>query len=58
MSEPIHGVLFDLYETLITEHDPDWRPRPGPAAKLGIDEAEFARAWAVQRKLHVRGERS
>jgi putative hydrolase of the HAD superfamily len=58
VSEPIQGVLFDLYETLITEHDPAWRPRPGPAAALGVGEAEFSRAWAVERKLHVRGQLS
>jgi putative hydrolase of the HAD superfamily len=56
MSEPVDGVLFDLFETLITEHDPAWRPRPGPAVALGIDEATFARAWGKERKLHVRGD--
>jgi putative hydrolase of the HAD superfamily len=38
--------LFDLYETLITEHDPGWMPDVSVAGRLGVDERDFADAWA------------
>jgi putative hydrolase of the HAD superfamily len=41
----IRAVVFDLYETLITEFDPDWRARPLPADILGVDAVAFDRVW-------------
>jgi putative hydrolase of the HAD superfamily len=39
------AVIFDLYETLITHYDPDRSPGPSVAEQLGLDAADFARAW-------------
>ena len=39
------AVIFDLYETLITEFDPDWQPRPSTAERLGVDQEAFDAAW-------------
>lgn len=45
----IVAVVFDLYETLITEFDPGWRPRPTPAEILGVDQAVFEQVWDAHR---------
>lgn len=38
----IKAVIFDLFETLITEFDSNWTPpKPSMAERLGIPEAEF-----------------
>ena len=40
------AILFDLYETRISEFDPAWTPQPSPATpRLGVEEAAFAAAW-------------
>lgn len=39
------AVFFDLYETLITEFDPDWRPLPTVAERLGISIQAFDAEW-------------
>src|SRR2546425_3813938 len=40
------AILFDLYETLVSEFDPAWTPQPSLAAfRLGVEEAAFAAAW-------------
>jgi len=39
------AILFDLYETLISEFDPARTPQPSMAARLGVEEAAFAAAW-------------
>jgi len=39
------AILFDLYETLISEFDPAATPRPSMATRLGVEEATFAAAW-------------
>ncbi len=52
----IAAVLFDLYETLVTERD----ARPARASalgeRLGLDARVFRRAWRSQRVRVVRGE--
>ena len=40
------AVLFGLYETLITEHDPGWISRRVSGRTLGRHRAGFADAWA------------
>jgi len=42
---PPDAVIFDLYETLVTEFDPEWRPGPSVAERLGLEEEAFADAW-------------
>ena len=51
MTRP-QAVVFDLYETLVTEFDPSWRARPTPADRLGIPPAALERVW--QRRRHER----
>jgi hypothetical protein len=43
MVAALQAVFFDLYETLITEFDPDWTPSPSTADQLGVDAALFER---------------
>ncbi len=53
----LKAVIFDLYETLITEFDPDWQPpRLSIADRLGISNSDFQRfagplrdAWSAGR---------
>jgi HAD superfamily hydrolase (TIGR01509 family) len=49
------AVLFDLYETLITEFVSDWQPQPTVAEHLGIDAADFAAAWQLHHPDRMRG---
>lgn len=40
------AILFDLYETLVTHFDPDWRPpRQTIAQRLGIGAEAFSELW-------------
>jgi putative hydrolase of the HAD superfamily len=52
----IAAVLFDLYETLVTER----HAAPGRASslgeRLGLDAAAFRRAWKPQRSRVIRGQ--
>lgn len=50
------AVLFDLYETLITEFVPAWRPRPSMAERLGTDADAYAAAWRRHQTGRFRGE--
>jgi putative hydrolase of the HAD superfamily len=52
----VSAVALDLYETLITEFDPDWTPGPTLAERLGVDEALFATHWAAMRPRRSMGE--
>ncbi len=49
------AVIFDLYETLITEFGPDRPPKPSPAARVDLDPAAFDAAWQSRRPGRVRG---
>ena len=45
--QPVKVMFFDLYETLVTQVDPDWRPLPQTIAqRLGIDDAAFHAHWS------------
>ena len=42
----LKAVIFDLYETLITQFDPNWKPpKMSLADRLGIEEEAFRRHW-------------
>jgi hypothetical protein len=41
----LEAVFIDLYETLITEFDPHWKPMPSTAERLGVDQRAFRAAW-------------
>lgn len=51
----IEAVFFDLYETLITEFDADWKPHPTVADRLGIDAGVFEREWRASRPARNTG---
>lgn len=40
------AILFDLFETLVTEFHPNWKPpRRSTAERLGLPEAKFRKLW-------------
>ncbi len=41
----LHAVIFDLFETLISEYTPDFRQEPSIASRLAVPEALFDEAW-------------
>lgn len=49
------AIIFDLYETLISEFQPVWRPLSSVSEQLGIEERAFAQAWQAQRERRMRG---
>lgn len=50
------AVIFDLYETLITENHPEWHnDSSSPAGVLGIDEQVFGAAWTRAYTLRMTG---
>ncbi|GGH27560.1 HAD family hydrolase [Paenibacillus segetis] len=42
------AIFFDLFETLITEYDPDWKPKPDLSSELTREV--FNKHWSVRRK--------
>ena len=53
---PVQAVLFDLYETLVTEFDPDWKPGSAIGDCLGVDRRAFADAWRATFVRRMSGE--
>ena len=51
----MQAILFDLYETLITEYNPD-RRREKRGSRLGLDEDFFNREWNARHDRRMRGE--
>jgi putative hydrolase of the HAD superfamily len=51
----IQGVLFDLYETLVTELDAPVRRASSLASQLGVDERAYKRAWNALRPEIILG---
>ena len=49
------AILFDLFETLISEFDPNWTPGPGTGARIGIDDSVFDELWRQMRDRRMRG---
>jgi hypothetical protein len=41
----VDAVVFDLFETLVTEYDPHWKPGPSIASRLGVSDEVFRRVW-------------
>ena len=41
------AILFDLFETLVTELDPEWAPGPALPGRLGVDEEAFWQAYRL-----------
>ncbi len=51
----IEAAVFDLYETLITEFDPEWKQGPTVAERLGMEEPAFRSAWSQMRENRFLG---
>jgi haloacid dehalogenase-like hydrolase len=51
----LHAVVFDLYETLVTELDKPVRRASSLATQLGVDETAYKRAWKSRRPEIVLG---
>jgi FMN phosphatase YigB (HAD superfamily) len=54
----IRAVLFDLYETLVTERDTPPTRASSLGTRFGLDATQFRKAWKPHRPKVVRGERS
>lgn len=52
--DTMEAVFFDLFETLITEFDPNWKRRPSVPERLGVDPEVFRAEWRARRtKRHT-----
>jgi putative hydrolase of the HAD superfamily len=51
----IQGVLFDLFETLVTESDASIRRASSLGSRLGVNEDAFRRHWRSRRQDVVLG---
>jgi HAD superfamily hydrolase (TIGR01509 family) len=52
----LSAVVFDLYETLISEYDPEFEPGPSIGPRLGIEEDSFKRGWSQLRERRETGD--
>lgn len=51
------AILFDLYETLITEYDPSWEPPAvSDADRLGLNAKQMKQDWQALRAPRMQGE--
>ena len=41
----VKAVIFDLFETLVTEYDPNWQESDAIWSRLDLDREEFWREW-------------
>jgi len=51
----MRAVIFDLYETLITENHPEWSETPTLAQRLGLDEEFCRREWRARYQARMTG---
>jgi len=51
----IHAVLFDLYETLVTELNKPVRRASSLATQLAVDESAYKREWKLRRPEIILG---
>ena len=50
------AVIFDLYETLITENHPEWHVEaPTPGERLGLPQEDFNREWSTRYQARMTG---
>ncbi|MEZ4863909.1 MAG: HAD-IA family hydrolase [Caldilineaceae bacterium] len=50
------AVIFDLYETLISEYGLEQKPKPSIARRLGLNEDEFKREWSQIQEQRFTGQ--
>ena len=46
MNAQPQAIIFDLYETLVTEFDPHWIPGPSIGRRLDVSDQSFAQGWS------------
>lgn len=51
----MQAIIFDLFETLITEFDAGWQPERAAAAPLGLDEERFTAGWKALQHQRMAG---
>ena len=51
----IQAVFFDLYETMVTELDPHWKPLPTTAERLGLRQERFTAEWRARQQKRMAG---
>ncbi|HET7580139.1 MAG TPA: HAD-IA family hydrolase [Bacillales bacterium] len=49
------AVIFDLYETLITEYDPEYKLENEAEFSLEVDPIAFDREWKKRKSMRMRG---
>ena len=49
------AVIFDLYETLITENHPEWHSEPPPYERLGLTQEDFDQERAARYQACMTG---
>ena len=50
------AVIFDLYETLITENYPEWHVEvPASGKRLGLAQEDFEREWSARYQARMAG---
>ena len=49
------AVIFDLYETLITENHPEWHAEIPPYERLGLTQEDFDRERAARYHARMTG---
>jgi putative hydrolase of the HAD superfamily len=50
------AILFDLYETLVSEFDPSRTSQPSMATRLGVDATAFTALWRQLRARRMTGD--
>ncbi len=53
---PIKAVIFDLYETLISEYVPVWKPQQTVIERLGLEVEAFRSVWYQFQRARFTGE--
>ena len=50
------AVVFDLFETLVTEYDPNWTHAQSIPSQLAVPDTLFTTAWAAMRRRRMLGQ--
>lgn len=53
---PIKAIIFDLYETLISEYVPIWKPPQTVIERLGLEVEAFRSVWYQFQRARYTGE--
>ena len=53
---PTKAVIFDLYETLISEYVPVWKPQQTVIERLGVEVDAFRSVWSRFQRARFTGE--